>query len=96
MTEAYTILQSKSALITVLAVVFEQYNTSDIQYKIRHGLQIPTILFPNIFEESMYNSHTLYLSAIPFAQLQMCVDESLINHAALHSVIDREVLKNTE
>ncbi|XP_076238688.1 ATP-binding cassette sub-family A member 17 isoform X2 [Calliopsis andreniformis] len=91
MIKAYTILQAKSPIIVVLAVVFEQYNTTEIRYKIRHSLHIPNMLFQNIFDQAMYNSYTIYLTATPFAQLQMCVDESFINQIALHSRIDTEV-----
>ncbi|XP_076395704.1 phospholipid-transporting ATPase ABCA3 isoform X2 [Megachile rotundata] len=84
MINAYTILQVEAPHVNVLAVVFEQYNTTDIKYKIRHAIEIPNTLFYNTFEQrSFYN-------AIPFIPLQICVDECFINHTS-HSSIERKM-----
>ena len=86
MIKAYTVLQAKSQTTQVLALVFEQYTTSDIRYKIRHPLKIPNMLFQNTLDQPSYNTHTIYLTAMPFVQLQMCVDESFINRVSSHSI----------
>ncbi|CAK9811271.1 Phospholipid-transporting ATPase ABCA3 [Anthophora quadrimaculata] len=87
MIKAYTILEVKSPTSEVIAVVFEQYNTTDIKYKIRHPFKIPNILFQKLFDQPAYNVHTIYFNAMPFAQLQICVDETLINHMAVSQPI---------
>ncbi|XP_076173170.1 ATP-binding cassette sub-family A member 17 isoform X2 [Ptiloglossa arizonensis] len=91
MIKAYTVLQAKSPLVMVLALVFEQYNTSDIRYKIRHTFNIPNVLYQTMFDHSSYTPHTLYFNTVPFVQLQMCVDESFINRTAPHSTLDAKV-----
>lgn len=92
MTEAYTILQAKSPSTEVVALVFEQYNTTDIKYKIRHAFKIPNMLYQNMFDQPTYNAHTIYFNAIPFVQLQMCTDESFINRTVSHPNMDIQVL----
>lgn len=92
MINAYTMLQAKSPTTDVLALVFEQYNTTDIRYKIRHSFKIPNILFQNMFDQPHYNAHTIYLNTIPFVQLQICVDETFIQHVASQSMMDIKVL----
>ncbi|OAD58505.1 ABC transporter A family member 3 [Eufriesea mexicana] len=91
MIKAYTELQVKSPNIEVIGLVFEQYNTTDIRYKIRHTFKIPNVLFQNIFNELGWNSHAIYLSKVPFVQLQMCVDETFINHKASNSMMNTKV-----
>lgn len=93
MIKAYTVLQAKSPTTQVLALVFERYNTSDIRYKIRHPLKIPNVLFQNTFDQPSYNTHTIYLTAMPFVQLQMCVDESFINRVPSRSINGTKVLQ---
>lgn len=88
MINAYTMLQAKSPTTDVLALVFEQYNTTDIRYKIRHSFKIPNILFQNMFDQPHYNAHTIYLNTIPFVQLQICVDETFIHHIASQPMMD--------
>ncbi|XP_076762980.1 ATP-binding cassette sub-family A member 17 [Xylocopa sonorina] len=88
MIDAYIAIQVQKPDTQVFAVVFEQYNTTDLRYKIRHAFRIPTILFQDMFEE-LY--HSLYIDAIPFLPLQICVDESLIKHAAPHPIMDTKV-----
>ncbi|KOC60391.1 ABC transporter A family member 6 [Habropoda laboriosa] len=88
---AYTILEVKSPTSEVLALVLEQYNTTDIRYKIRHAFKIPNILFQKMFDQPAYNAHTIYFNAIPFVQLQMCADETFINHTASHPMMDTKV-----
>lgn len=90
MINAYTMLQAKSLITNVLVLVFEQYNTTDIRYKIRHSFKIPNILFQNS-DQPHYNAHTIYLNTIPFVQLQICVDETFIHHMA-HPMMDIKVL----
>nr|XP_034183985.1 retinal-specific phospholipid-transporting ATPase ABCA4-like [Osmia lignaria] len=85
MINAYTILHAEAPAVEVLALVFEQYNTTAIKYKIRHPIDIPKTLFQNTFDQS-----TIYFNLIPFVQLQMCVDDSFINHTS-HSMIERMV-----
>ncbi|KZC13655.1 PREDICTED: ATP-binding cassette sub-family A member 1-like [Dufourea novaeangliae] len=85
MIETYTVLEATFPTTNLVALVFEQYNTSSIRYKVRHAFKIPNILFQNVLDQSSYNTHSLYFNAIPFVQLQTCVDESLINLTALHS-----------
>lgn len=89
MINAYTILQAEAPAVEVLGLVFEQYNTTDIKYKIRHPIDIPKTLFQNTFDQS-----TIYFNLVPFVQLQMCVDDSFINHTS-HSTVERMVLQNT-
>ncbi|XP_076222279.1 ATP-binding cassette sub-family A member 17 isoform X2 [Nomia melanderi] len=91
MIKSYTVLEAKLPTIKMLALVFEQYNTSDIRYKIRHALNIPRILFENVLDKISYTSHSLYFHAIPFVQLQMCVDESIVNLTAVHAKPDIKV-----
>lgn len=92
MINAYTELQVKSPSIEVTGLVFEQYNTTDIRYKIRHSVKIPNVLFQNIFDDFQWNSRSIYLDQVPFVQLQMCVDETLINHKASYSMMNTKVL----
>nr|XP_033321242.1 retinal-specific phospholipid-transporting ATPase ABCA4-like isoform X1 [Megalopta genalis] len=82
MIKKYTIAEAESENIKVLGLVFEQYNTSDIRYKIRHAIDIPSILFEHVLSQSSYSTHTLYMIAAEFVQLQVCADESLIQHTA--------------
>ncbi|XP_076288268.1 phospholipid-transporting ATPase ABCA3 isoform X2 [Lasioglossum baleicum] len=91
MIKRYTVAEAEHMNINVLGLVFEQYNTSDIRYKIRHAMTIPKMLFQNVFDERSFNTHSLYFIAIPFIQLQLCVDESLINHTPLHTKPDIQV-----
>ncbi|XP_076622006.1 phospholipid-transporting ATPase ABCA3 [Colletes latitarsis] len=88
MIKAYTVLQAESPTAMVLGLVFEQYDTNDIRYKIRHAFKIPSMLFQNALDLSSY---IIYMNAIPFVQLQTCVDESLINRTAPHSTLDTKV-----
>lgn len=92
MINAYTILQAKSPSVEVLGLVFEQYNTTDIKYKIRHAFKIPNVLFQNMFDQPTYDARALYVNAIPFVPLQMCVDEALIDRTVSHSSMDWKVL----
>ncbi|CAL7939782.1 unnamed protein product [Xylocopa violacea] len=91
MINSYIALQTEVSDTQVLALVFEQYNTTDIRYKIRHAFKIPTILFQNMFDGPGYNAHTVYLNVMPFLPLQMCVDETFINRAAPHPIMDTKV-----
>ena len=92
MVNAYTLLQTEYSTIQVLALVFEQYNTTDIRYKIRHSFKIPNMLYQDVFSDMTYNAHAIYLHAIPFVQLQMCVDETFIYRTASHPIMDTKVL----
>lgn len=92
MVNAYTLLQTEYSPIQVLALVFEQYNTTDIRYKIRHSVKIPNMLYQDVFSDMTYNAHTVYLHAMPFVQLQMCVDETFIYRTASHPIMDTKVL----
>ncbi|KAK9310741.1 hypothetical protein QLX08_000052 [Tetragonisca angustula] len=91
MVNAYTLLQTEYSTIQVLALVFEQYNTTDIRYKIRHSFKIPNMLYQDVFSDMTYNAHAIYLHAIPFVQLQMCVDETFIYRTASHPIMDTKV-----
>ncbi|XP_076644769.1 phospholipid-transporting ATPase ABCA3 [Halictus rubicundus] len=92
MIKQYTLAEAQHRNIKVLGLVFEQYNTSDIRYKIRHPMTIPNILFQNVFEQVSFDTYALYSFAVQFVQLQLCVDESLINHAPpLHTMPDIKV-----
>ncbi|OAD58503.1 ATP-binding cassette sub-family A member 3 [Eufriesea mexicana] len=91
MINAYTKLQVKYPTIKVIGLVFEQYNTTDIRYKIRHTFKIPYKLFQNYFYDPERNSHNIYLSNVPFVQLQICVDETVINHKATYSMMNTKM-----
>ncbi|XP_011644080.1 retinal-specific ATP-binding cassette transporter-like [Pogonomyrmex barbatus] len=80
MVNTYTLAQAKDPIISVVAVVFEQYNKPTIKYKIRHSWKIPYALYQNILHgEHISSSPTIYFDMIPFAQVQICVDGALIN-----------------
>jgi len=83
MIDAYTTAQIKDELLSVMAVVFEQYNEPTIKYKLRHSFTIPNNLYQNVIEEGKeLLSTSTYFKANPFTQVQICVDEALIKHAA--------------
>jgi len=85
MIDAYTAAQVKDELLSVMAVVFEQYNEPTIKYKLRHSFTIPNNLYQNVIEEGkelLSLSTRTYFKANPFTQVQICVDEALIKHAA--------------
>ncbi|XP_017876215.1 ABC transporter A family member 1-like [Ceratina calcarata] len=93
MIDTYIKIQAKFGMSQVVGLVFENYNasTTDIRYKIRHSFKIPPALFQNILDEYSFSSHYIYINAIPFAQLQMCVDETLINRMTSRPIMDRQV-----
>lgn len=79
MINTYTLIQAEDPLISVLAVVFENYKEKTIKYKIRHSWKITNDLYQTIMGEHLSTTSTLYYDMIPFTQVQMCVDEALIN-----------------
>ncbi|XP_050474315.1 phospholipid-transporting ATPase ABCA1-like [Bombus huntii] len=91
MINAYTTLQAKSPSVEVLGLVFEQYNTTDIKYKIRHTSKTANVLFQNMLDQPGFDARALYVNAIPFIPLQMCVDEALIDRTVSHSSMDWKV-----
>ncbi|XP_014485767.1 PREDICTED: ATP-binding cassette sub-family A member 1-like [Dinoponera quadriceps] len=79
MVDTYTLVQAENPLMTVMAVVFEQYEGRNMKYKIRHSWKVPYNLFQTFEGEHLGATPTAYFDLIPFAQIQMCVDEALIN-----------------
>jgi len=92
MINAYTISQGQNPILSVVAIVFEQYNKSTTKYKIRHSWEIPYDLYQTVLGEHMSTSSTMYFDMIPIVQVQMCVDEALINQAAANSMSNIKVL----
>ncbi|XP_029158875.1 LOW QUALITY PROTEIN: retinal-specific ATP-binding cassette transporter-like [Nylanderia fulva] len=86
MTDDYMRSQARNPILSVVAIVFEQYNTSTIKYKIRHSWKIPYDLYQTILGEHMSTSPTMYFDMIPIVQVQMCVDKALINQVAANSM----------
>ncbi|XP_011251490.2 retinal-specific ATP-binding cassette transporter [Camponotus floridanus] len=87
MINAYTISEAESKIpLSVVAIVFEQYNKSTTKYKIRHSWKIPNDLYQTILGEHMSASPTMYFDMNPIVQVQMCVDEAIINQAATNSM----------
>lgn len=88
MVNDYTFSQAQNPIVSVVAVVFEQYNEPAIKYKLRHSWKIPNTLYQTIAKgEHISTSPTIYFNMIPFTQVQMCVDEALIKQAAPNSNI---------
>lgn len=89
----YTITQAQNRIpLSVVAIVFEQYNKSTTKYKIRHSLEISNDLYQTILGEHMSSSPTMYFDRDPIVQVQMCVDKALINQAAANSMLNIKVL----
>ncbi|EZA61865.1 hypothetical protein DMN91_006090 [Ooceraea biroi] len=82
MIDAYIYTQAKHVLLSVVAIVFERYNESNIQYKIRHSWKIPNDLYQGVLDEQLKLSPSIYFDVLPIVQIQMCVDEALINQTA--------------
>lgn len=83
MVNTYTLSQAQNPIVSVVAVVFEQYNDPAIKYKIRHSWKILNTLYQSTAKgEHISTSPTIYFEMIPFTQVQMCVDEALIKQAA--------------
>lgn len=93
MVDAYIVAQAKNVLLSALAIVFERYNGSNIQYKIRQSWKIPNNLYQDLLSEQFRLSPSIYFEMIPFVQVQMCVDEALINQTAPGSMSNVKVLK---
>lgn len=91
MEDAYIVAQAKNLLLFAVAVVFEQYNTTDIQYKIRHSWKIPNSLYQSALGERMTESPKIYFDIVPIVQVQMCVDQVLINQVAPDSMSNIKV-----
>lgn len=95
MINAYTLSQAKDPLRSVMAVVFERYNDSRIEYKIRHSWPITDSLYESAMGqmgEQMGSSPMMYFQINPFAQVQMCVNEVLINTTVQGSMSNIKVL----
>ncbi|XP_011141339.1 ATP-binding cassette sub-family A member 1 [Harpegnathos saltator] len=88
MEDIYTLSQAQDPLISVLAVVFEQYKENTIKYKIRHSWKIPYTLYRTVASENIATTPTIYFSMMPFVQVQMCVDETLINQIVPDSMFN--------
>lgn len=83
MVNNYTRSQAEDPLISVVAIVFQQYNEPTIKYKMRHSWKIPNALYRSVSQgEHINSSPTVYFEIIPFTQVQMCVDKILIEQAA--------------
>ncbi|KAG7200279.1 hypothetical protein KM043_017746 [Ampulex compressa] len=91
MLNAYVLHEAEKPFSNVLAVEFQQYNGYDIKYKIRHSWKIPNLLYRNIQGEYMGTMTGIYFDLMPFIQLQMCVDESFINHTATVPIRDTKL-----
>lgn len=94
MTDYYMRSQARNPIpdFSVVAIVFEQYNTSTIKYKIRHSEEISYDLYQTALEEDMNITSTMYFDMIPIVQVQMCVDKALINQVAANSMSNIKVL----
>lgn len=92
MTDAYVLSQTRNPILSVVAIVFEQYNKSTIKYKIRHSWNIPYDLYQTVLGEHMSTSPTMYFNMVPIVQVQMCVDKALINQVAANSMSNIKVL----
>ncbi|KAM0731026.1 Phospholipid-transporting ATPase ABCA3 [Formica fusca] len=86
MIDYYIVSQAQNPILSVVAIVFEQYNKSTIKYKIRHSWNIPYDLYQTVLGEHMRASPIMYFDMVPIVQVQMCVDEALINQAAANSM----------
>lgn len=93
MVNTYTLLQAQEPLISVVAVIFEQYEEEKIKYKIRHSWKIPYNLYQTTMSEHLTATPTVYFEMIPFIQVQMCVDEALINQKVPDSMSNIQVLE---
>lgn len=83
MVDAYTFSQAKNPIVSVVAVVFEQYDEPAIKYKMRHSWKIPNNLYQSVADgERMSSSPSIYFEIIPFTQVQICLDEALIKQVA--------------
>ncbi|XP_012538072.1 phospholipid-transporting ATPase ABCA1 [Monomorium pharaonis] len=92
MVDAYTIYQAKNPIVSTVAVVFEQYNKPAIKYKIRHSWKIPNNLYQTVADgERMSSSPSIYFEIIPFTQVQICLDETLIKQAVPDSDIKMSI-----
>ncbi|XP_039306572.1 retinal-specific phospholipid-transporting ATPase ABCA4 [Solenopsis invicta] len=88
MVEDYIFSQAKNPIVSVVAVVFEQYDKPAIKYKLRHSWKIPNNLYQTVADgERMSSSPTIYFELMPFTQVQICLDETLIKQAAPESNI---------
>ncbi|TGZ53371.1 phospholipid-transporting ATPase ABCA3 [Temnothorax longispinosus] len=92
MINTYTRSQAQNPIVSVVAVVFEQYNEPAIKYKIRHSWEIPNDLYQSVSHgERISSSPTVYFDMIPFTQVQICLDEVLIKQAAPDSNVKMSI-----
>ncbi|XP_011879850.1 PREDICTED: retinal-specific ATP-binding cassette transporter-like [Vollenhovia emeryi] len=92
MVDHYTLSQAKDPILSVVAVVFEQYNEPAVKYKIRHSWKIPNNLYQSAVQgEHLSSSPTMYYDMIPFMQVQSCVDKAFIKQAAPDSDVTMSI-----
>ncbi|XP_011705232.1 PREDICTED: uncharacterized protein LOC105460476, partial [Wasmannia auropunctata] len=87
MMNTYVRYQKQNPFLTVVGVVFEQYNKLTLKYKLRHSRTIPNNLYKSLSEfiNLWRMSPTIYFENIPLAQVQICVDEAFIKKTATNS-----------
>jgi len=93
MIDAYILAQAEDVLLSVVGIVFEKYNGTDIKYKLRQSWKIPDNLYQDVLDEQMSKmSPSVYFDVNPFVQVQMCVDQALISKKAPDSMSNIKVL----
>lgn len=95
MLKMYALYQTQDPTNDVIAVVFHDNNVNisnkHLGYTIRTSYVIPNMLYKVETEQVMITLDQAFIEVIPFAQLQLCLDESFINMKAPNAAFKPQV-----